>query len=212
MHLLRTALLFLSSAAASSALTITLSPADGLLSGIPGSTLSWGFSITGDTNNWFVVTSVQSSTVLVLDVLSVFVNDNSYALPPGLATPWTQSFTPNLAATAGALARYTIPPTARPGNAISGDFLVTYDLYEANPFVGGNFVSSGEFARLPFTVRVTAPGAAVPEPASLWLSASAGLLLFHLRRGRKPITSAQTCHHSRNEVLFRLVAGNDAHI
>ncbi|MBY0507098.1 MAG: PEP-CTERM sorting domain-containing protein [Bryobacteraceae bacterium] len=183
MNLLRISALYLLSAAALPALTISLAPSNGILSGTPGSTVSWGFSLTGDVADWLVITSVQSNPTDTnfTDVLSVFVNNNSYALAPNLLIPWTHLSTPNLAATAGALANYSIPNGAAPGSIILGEILVTYDRYDANPFINGNFLSAGEFARLPYTINVTAP-VAIPEPGTLWLTGLVSASVWRQRR------------------------------
>lgn len=182
MNFIRTSALLLLMSAALPAVTISLTPADGVVFGNPGDTVNWGFTITGDPTNWLLITSVQSTTPIE-DVLSTFVGTNGYALAPGLLTPWTESSTPGLAATAGALARFQIPLAALPGSAINGTFLVTYDLFDANPFVNGNVVSSGEFGPLPFRVTVN-DVSTVPEPGTFWVAAVAGLALIGRQRLR----------------------------
>lgn len=182
MQFIRTSVLFLLMSAALPALTISLTPADGEVFGSPGGTVSWGFTITGDATNWLLITSVQSASPIE-DVLSVFAGANSYALAPGLAMPWTESATPGLAVSAGALARFAIPAGALPGSVISGSLLVTYDLFDANPFANGNFVSSGEFEPLAFRVNV-ADATGVPEPGTFWVVTVAGLALIGRARLR----------------------------
>lgn len=182
MNFIRTATLLLLFTPALPALTISLTPTDGAVFGNPGQTVSWGFSITGDPNNWLLITSVQSSSPIE-DVLSAFVGTNSYALAPALIVPWTDTSTPGVVESAGALARLQIPLAAVPNSTITGTLLVTYDLFDANPFVNGNAVSSGSFAPLPFSVRVD-PVAVVPEPATLWVAAVTGLALLGRARLR----------------------------
>lgn len=177
---------------AQAALTLTLAPASGTISGSPGQTVGWGFTITSDPTNWLLITSVQGNGGTVgtfEDVLSNFVGINSYALAPNAAA-WTESSTPGLGLAAGSIGRIAINAGAAVGSFVTGTMVVTYDLYDGDPFVSGNFVSSGSFDAA-YRLDVVAPtNTAIPEPGSVvMVTAGLALVAVQARRARRAARS-----------------------
>lgn len=182
---MRLILNFLLALGTASALPILTIPNGQTYSTLPGATLPLPFSITSDTQFYTVITSVQGTVDTlgaVSDVLSVFVSNQSYALAPN--TPaWTESFTPLLAGqTAGSVGTLLVPNATLPG-LYNGSLLITYDLFDLNPFLDGaaQGVGSGSL-QAAFTVRVDSTSN-VPEPGPALLFAI-GLTGIVIRRVR----------------------------
>ncbi|MBL8228550.1 MAG: PEP-CTERM sorting domain-containing protein [Bryobacterales bacterium] len=149
-----------------SAPVLTLDPADGAISGTPGSTIGWGFSLASDATNWTLITAVQMNVGAVgvfEDYLSAWVSNNSFALAPG-ALPLIQAFSAGVpGVTATGLASVILNANA-PLGPITGAMDISYELYDADPFQGGNFVSAGNFTPA-FQITVS-PAADIPEPGT----------------------------------------------
>jgi hypothetical protein len=159
-------------ASISAAPLLTLNPSNGQISGAQGSTIGWGFNLTGDQASWVLITNVQSDVNLAAigtfqDLLSNWFANNSFALAPGGSLNDT---------TAGNLASVALSAGA-PLGPVSGNLLVSYELYDGNPFVGGNFLSPGSLTNA-FTITVTP----IPEPATGLLVAAALIALSRIRR------------------------------
>ena len=161
---------------------IASGPPDGSISGIPGSTVGWGFTVQADPTDW--VSFVTSLTLFESNPSLGFYTDFigfqggpvDFVLPP--ASPdWTQSF--DATAETG-LGSYTIDPSALPGAVDSGSIHIEYQLFSDDPNTcGACSVGSGS-ADLPFQVTVVP----TPEPAS-WYLLAAGIGLLASRRRKK---------------------------
>lgn len=165
-----------------SAPMLTLDPPDGAISGVPGSTIGWGFSLSSDATNWTLITAVQMNVGAVgvfEDYLSAWVSNNSFALAPG-ALPLIQAFSAGVpGVTATGLASVILNANA-PLGAITGAMDISYELYDADPFQGGNFVSAGNFTPA-FQITVS-PVADIPEPATAMLVGVGMLIVCASRR------------------------------
>jgi hypothetical protein len=166
-------LLMASAAGARASAVIALSPPDGVISGAPGSTVGWGFTLTNGAD-WVSIDSVttENETSPLGGVSGGFTSymDLLGGLSNGVAAPgktWTLAFSPGSPGTG--LGQYAIDPGTPLGASDSGDFLIFYDEFSADPNTCGScyidtlqlFDSNGNAPALTIDV----PASAVPEPA-----------------------------------------------
>lgn len=160
----------------------SLTPPSGAISGAPGATAGWGFTVTPDPTYW---TSVVGTVLLdetnpalgiFTDLISPQGGPTFGVLAPG-AADWTQSFDLLNGTGFGA---YSIDPGAAPGDSNSGQFLLLYELFSANPSTCGSCFVESNTATLGFTVTATAT--AVPEPTTLAMIGTALALVWFRRR------------------------------
>ena len=163
--------------------TLTLSP-NGNLTGAPGVTVGWGFTLTNNLN-WVEVVQAQFCLDAVVvnpcfnasprftDIISNPPND--VIVGPGGSV--TQVYNPVLNLGLGS---YTIDPASINGAVVSGKILLTYNTFNADPNAGG--MQTGFNDAISVNASVTA--SSVPEPASAGL---VGLALLGLAvRSRRP--------------------------
>lgn len=148
-------------------------PSSGAISGAPGSTIGWGYSITNQSaTNWLVMTGV-SADVFSFGVPNAFVFDFPILAP---LTTVTLVYDP---VNGLGLFEFTWDPNAPIGFTNTGLFTVSGEFWDADPFLGGNFVSLGVDQSAAYSATVTQPaGTPVPEPSTLLLMVSgiAGLV------------------------------------
>jgi hypothetical protein len=162
-------LLFFQTAHAQLALTFSFDtiPSSGAISGAPGATVGWGYTIINpDSSNWLVINNLVASAFISADPnLPIF--DFPIVGPHTTATvPYVQGIAGLLEVTIKAF-----PPVSFE----SGLFTVTADWFDGDPTVEGSMVVLGDQAQdAPYSLTVIAPAAAVPEP-STWLLLAAGL-------------------------------------
>jgi MYXO-CTERM domain-containing protein len=164
---------------------LTPSPS-GALSGTPGSTVGWGFTLTNDVN-WIEVVQAQFcldsplsnpcflASAQFVDIISNPPNDVIVG-PSGSAS---QPYAP---LSFMGLGSFLIAPGAVPGSSVVGNILLTYNEFDGDPNQGGNQIGFNE--AISASASVTAAGSAVPEPATWGLAAIAlaGLGARRLRR------------------------------
>lgn len=170
--------LLLSAAVAKASPVFSLLPPSGAISGAPGSTIGWGYTIGNDTGLWLEVTGLTS------DPFQHATADASLFDFPILA-PFTTLRVPyNPAAFAG-LFQITWDPTAPVGFTNTGVFTLSSAFWDADPLAGGNFLAFAQDQTAAYTATVVA---IVPEPNTLLLMmaalASAGMLHPRGRRRR----------------------------
>jgi hypothetical protein len=147
---------------------LTLDPPGGAIAGTQGSTIGWGFSIAPDATLWTLITAVQMNVAAIGtadDYLSAWVANNAFAIAPG-AVVFSQTFTPGTPGTATGVAAVLLNSGA-PLGLFSGVMDIGYELYDADPFQGGNLQVAGQSFMPSF--QITVNPAAVPEPASMSL-------------------------------------------
>ncbi len=178
---------FMFTAAARADATLTLDPPNGAISGLPGTTVGWGFTFENDTD-YAVITGTafcdSSSSPLPdicfpvspsLGAYTDFAGAQFIVAGPAPESPSiTQSFDNNLQTGIGSFA---IDPGAF-GTA-TGIIVLTYDLYAVspnNPKFDGQQLAGGLY------VTAKASISAVPEPATLPLLAFGILMGAACRR------------------------------
>jgi PEP-CTERM motif len=181
--------------------TLQLAPLSGALSGAPGSTVGWGFTIT-NTSNFLEVTgsdfcegTIVSPCPHSIGTYNDFIGQFNFVVvgpAPEESTSVTQTF--NLAVKTG-VGSFRINPAAVAGNSAVGQIVVTYDLFNLSPNDPAfnpalNTVSTGN--------RLTAPGsvtvaAATPEPATLGLVGFAFVAWAAARRRLRTASARPSC-------------------
>jgi hypothetical protein len=170
---------------AQAATVLQLDPLGGAISGLPGSTVGWGFNLSNN-ENFLVVTSAAFEAATELGTFTdlISVPDNFFVVGPALggSTVWTQSFN---AATQTGIGSFAIDAGAALGSVAFGTITLTYDLFSRSPLdplfsPDTDTLSNGNLLTANASVAVP-----IPEPQT-WamLLAGIGLLGWSLRRGR----------------------------
>jgi len=160
---------------------ITLLP--GAISGHPGDTEGWGFTIEADPVYWISFTDSETageSSFLgsggatgYSDLLGAIGGPDGGALrpDPGQSNPWIVAFDD---LTGQGLGEYAIDPGVPIGSEDTGSLIIHYLVFDGDPSAGGNQVGGTQQLFLP---NDPSPGSAapsfevdvVPEPATNWL-------------------------------------------
>jgi hypothetical protein len=165
---LLTAILLFTALPASSAeiFTFNLLPADGAITGGPGDTIGWGYSIENQsTSLWLVTTGLAPGS------FQFGTPDVVFDFP--ILAPGSTVTMPFDAATSTGLMALTWDASAPPGTVEVGSFLLDAEWWTGDPFAGGVFAFSASPASESYQATVTA--AVAPEPGSVGLG---GLGLF----------------------------------
>ena len=168
--------LLLTGISASADPTLILTPS-GTVSGNPGDTVGWGYSIDNDTVYSLIVTESDfcepgqdplfTTCSPTLGTYTDFIASNGTLISPG--TTGSQAFDPS----GTGVGEYVIDPSATPGQSDIGSIVVEYQLFDDNfDQIGGTMELSAS-AEVDVTGTGTSP---VPEPATQGLVV-AGLLL-----------------------------------
>lgn len=167
---------------------LTLAPVDGAISGTPGSTIGWGFTLTSDETRWISVTAsyilTEDNPMLgtYTDFIGSLGGPVNGSLAPG-AGPWTLAFNDTLGEGLGS---YTFDPAALVGSVNSGTLRVQVEAFTEDPLeCGGQCLDETLLLDVDFSATVTAPPTSeVPEPATLGLTGMALAALAVWRRRR----------------------------
>jgi hypothetical protein len=158
------ALLAATPPARADSLTFTLGtlPASGAISGPPGSTVGWGYTITNNSASYWLVTTGVSADPFVNGTPNAGIFDFPAVAP--LST-LTVAYDPSNFL---GLFEFTWDPNAPVGFVNMGTFVVTGEFWDNDPFLGGNFFDFAPDASAAYSVTATA----VPEPSTLLLLAT----------------------------------------
>jgi uncharacterized protein (TIGR03382 family) len=153
-------------ARASDVWALSLTPSS-YISGAPGATIEWGYSITNQSStDWLVLDGVNS------DAFQHGTADASVFDLPIIA--------PGMTAT-GPLFDFTWDSNAPLGFENTGTFIVAAEWWDGDPFNGGNFIDFAVDGTADYTAQVSQ---ATPEPVSALLMLPGLLAMVWLVRRR----------------------------
>jgi hypothetical protein len=156
------ALLLVTPAAQADSFTFGTIPASGAISGVPGTTIGWGYTLTNPSSTeWLVLAGLSAD-------LFQFATPNAALftfpiLAPGATL--TVSYVPG----SDGLFEITWDTNAQVGFVNAGTFVVSGEWWSGDPFVGGQFLRPATEQSAVYSATV------VPEPATILLLAT-GLL------------------------------------
>ena len=141
-------------------LDFDLIPSSGDVAGLPGSTVGWGYSITNEsTTDWLLTTNLVSDSFLYGAATSLF---DFPEVAPGATV--TESFDP---INGIGLYELTWDPGAPAGFVNSGNFVLSAQWYDGDPFNGGTYIADALDTNAAYSATVSASGpSGTPEPAS----------------------------------------------
>ncbi len=137
--------LAMSLAANADSVTLQLDPLSGMVSGLPGDTVGWDYTLDNNTSDYLVVAASQfceagqdplfttCSPSLGASTYTDFLSSNFILIAPGGSA--SAPFDPTTVPQSG-VGEYTIDPSASAGQSDSGSITVVYDLFDADPTVG----------------------------------------------------------------------------
>ena len=169
----------------SASVLIHLDPGSGAITGTPGHSTGWGFTVEADPTRWvsfvgsFLLDETNSALGVYSDLIGINGGPVNYLLPPA-APDWTQAFS-NPAQTG--LGRYQLSVTAQPGAQNSAILRVLWAEYTADPYSCRNCFARSSYQD--FGVRITAVAGPIqdaPEPATWLAGVVAGLLVLYRSR------------------------------
>ena len=164
--LLVAGLFFFLTCPVSADVVFTLLPADGNVFGAPGSLVGWGYSLTNtDSSNWFNSTNLNSDSFSNGTPTLLF---DFPILAPGDSV--TEAFD---SVNSIGLFELQWGPSAPVGFVNSGNFTLSGEWWDGDPFDGGNFIADAPDIALPYSATVEQGSSTVPEPSSWWFCLSA---------------------------------------
>ena len=138
-------------------ITFGLLPSDGNVSGPAGSLVGWGYSITNESaTDWFFATDLNS------DSFSNGTPNMLFDFPefaPGANV--TEAFDP---VNGIGLYEFQWDPSAPVGYVNSGDFTLSGQSYDGDPFNGGNFIADATDTLSPYSATVSGRAAFQSHP------------------------------------------------
>lgn len=161
--------------------TLTLTPAGGAISGAPGATVGWGFTLTNPTD-YLVVTSAIFTPVTTLGTFTDFVSTFNFFVvgPAPDSTSVSQTF--DVLSQTG-IGSFAIDAGAAVGAVASGQIALTYDLFSLSPNdplfdPGRDGLSFGNTLAANASVTVSP----IPEPGNVLLLTTGLIVLYGVRR------------------------------
>jgi uncharacterized repeat protein (TIGR01451 family) len=170
-----------------------LDPSNGALSGAPGDSVGWGFTLTNTSDtDWAAVVLTDYCPADVIaspcstngypDVgnYSDIAGNNFVTIAPDSSV--TQAFDVNAYTGLGYITIAGIPVV----DSVTGEVVVTYDEFDSDPNVDGNQIGGDESVDASASVDVTSSESmATPEPGTMLLLATGLAALFSRRAGTK---------------------------
>lgn len=152
------------------------------ISGEAGATIGWGYSLTNlssEPNEWLVFGGVEPPLFENVSMLDSLLFDSPIVAPGATVTV---AYNPSQGQ---GLFQFTWDSAAPVGFVNSGVFTLTPELWDGDPFEGGNPVEVVvESVSAAYSATVVAAPTSVPEPATLMLS-GIGFALAGIARRRR---------------------------
>lgn len=168
---------------------LTLNPSDGAISGSPGATVGWGFTLTSDSTDAitfissFLLNESNPAFGQYSDVIGYQGGPDAGFVDPG-AGNWSENFfySPDPLLQQG-VGFYQISPLSTPGQSDAGVIHIEYELDAVGGDCPGCYVASGSF-EVPFSIT-SADATAAPEPATSSLVAVALMVALGVIRRKR---------------------------
>ena len=149
----------------SAGVVFALLPADGNVSGAPGSLVGWGYALTNtDPSNWFMSTNLNSDSFSNGTPTLLF--DFPIVAPGGTVTEAFDSVN------SIGLFELQWDVSAPAGFVNTGNFTLSGEWWDGDPLNGGGFIATAPDIALPYSATVAQGSSTVPEPSSWWLCLS----------------------------------------
>ena len=168
------------------ATVLTITPS-GDISGAPGQTVGWGFTLSNDAD-FLLVTGAFYDTATPVGAFTDFASTFNFIVvgPSPESTSVPQDFDLTLHTGVGS---YAIDSGAVPGALSTGTLRVVYDLYPVSPNDGAfnpdtDLISTGNTLQSAASVEVSVSSSSVPEPSATLL-VSLGLFVGCVARRRR---------------------------
>jgi hypothetical protein len=145
-----------------------------------GSTIGWGYSITNDSPmNWLFTTLLNADPFTDGMPLNLF----DFPILPPLAVAAVSFDEVNSIG----LYQFTWDPNAPAGSVNSGNFTVSAEWWDGDPFAGGSFISLADDMTHAYSTTIVSSGPApdpepVPEPSTLVLVISGLVAVYGTRK------------------------------
>ena len=157
--------------------TATLLPADGFVSGAPGTTVGWGYGVSNpDMALWLVFTGLSADTFLHGTPDALF--DLPIVSPGSIVTmPYDG---------VDGLFAFTWDSDTPEGFLNAGLFGLHAQWWDSDPLEGGSFVADADDIFLAYSALATGGPVSVPEPSTtLLVMLGVGALAHRRRSGRR---------------------------
>jgi hypothetical protein len=164
---------------------LTIDPAIGPVTNLPGAYVGWGFTLTPEQD---LTISVIGSLIYdnnpslghYIDLIGVEGGPNA-GLLASTDQPWTESFSYNPSTFAGTgLGAFLLSTSAALGDTDSGYIHVEYEMYSESARCPGCYLGT-EGLDVPFSITVGAPSSVAPEPGTFLFMAGAACLALGWR-------------------------------
>lgn len=150
--------------------TFTTIPASGDVFGNAGATIGWGYSITNlSTSDWLLAIDLVADSFVYGTPTLLF---DFPEIAPGATV--MEAFDP-IAGTG--LYADIVNASAPPGSMDSGNFVLSAQWYDGDPFNGGNFIADAIDSSPAYTATVIGGVSSAPEPDSGYLLLTALLAI-----------------------------------
>jgi hypothetical protein len=170
--------------------TFSTIPNSGDISGAPGATVGWGYSITNQsTSDWLLATNLNADSFAFGTPALLF---DFPEIAPG--TTVTELFDP-----IGMTGLYedVLNLSAPNGSVDSGNFVLSAQWYDGDPFNGGNFIADAIDSSAPYMATVNSSTSPVPEPSSFSFLIIGTLLIAVLRLSRSRLLPVDSSYSPR---------------
>lgn len=175
--------LFSATVAFASDITLTLIPPDGDVSGPPGSTVGWGYTIINSSSNWLETLSASAGSFI--DGTPDLIFDFPTVAPESFVT---EDFSPTTTASCSSppcgLYEFTWDSDAPVGTVNSGTFTVSSEYFSGDPAnPSSTDLGPAPDASADYSASVSSTVTVTPEPATLLLllTGICGLVLYKQR-------------------------------